>query len=123
MYELADPLHSLSSGHGGAKNGLGPTVYAKIFVNGIPAKILIDMGSPATIISLEYVMRVMVVEWKKWLHEQWKRATLQRLTPPDVSLKDYGGHPLSIIAQTSQLLSYGNRSICASILAQKGAQD
>lgn len=38
---------------------LGPTFKAKISVNGVSTEALIDTGSPATIISLEFVMAVL----------------------------------------------------------------
>ena len=37
---------------------LGPVIFTKIEVNGVPAKTLVDTGSLATIISLEFVLDV-----------------------------------------------------------------
>jgi hypothetical protein len=120
--DSAGKLHRMSGKDGGTGGGLGPTIYTKVCVNGVPAKTLIDTGSPATIISLEFVMSIMMGERRKTQsREQWKIDTLKRLTPPTVSLRNYGGHPLAVIAQTPLQLSYGDRSIDTTVLIQKGA--
>jgi hypothetical protein len=67
-------------------------------------------------------MSIMMGERRKTQsREQWKIDTLKRLTPPTVSLRNYGGHPLAVIAQTPLQLSYGDRSIDTTVLIQKGA--
>jgi len=89
----------------------------------LTAKTLVDTGSPATIISLKFVMGIMVGERKEdQSREQWKVDTLNRLALPDVSLKNYGGHPLNIIAQTPLRLSHGGQTVDATVLIQKEAQ-
>lgn len=37
---------------------LGPTVFAPISVNGVVAKALVDTGSPATLISLSFILKI-----------------------------------------------------------------
>ena len=37
---------------------LGPSVTAKVLVNGVPTEALIDTGSPATVVSLDFVLNV-----------------------------------------------------------------
>ena len=97
-------------------------MYAEVCVNGTPTKTLIDTGSPATIISLETVMSIVVGERKEGQsREQWKVNTLGRLAPPDVSLRNYGGHLLNLIAQTPLQLSCGDRTVDATVLIQKEA--
>ena len=53
--------------------------------------------------------------------EQWRRSTLKKFTPPQVSLKNYGGDFLHIISQTPLTLSQGDYSVEATVLVQKGA--
>ena len=71
---------------------LGPTVFAPIEVNGITAKALIDTGSPATIISLAFVLRVLAGERSSdQTLEQWNEATHQKFASPDLALNNYRG--------------------------------
>jgi hypothetical protein len=118
----SDVLHSMSEAGNRGGGRLRPSPCAKVYVNGVPTKTLIDTGSPATIISLEFVMKIMVGEREEGQSkEQWKINTRKRLAPPDVSLKNYGGDPLNIIAQTPLQLSYGTQTVEATVLIQKGA--
>ena len=95
---------SMSGESGDEGSRLGPSLYTEVWVNGVPAKTLIDTGSLATIISLEFVMDNMVRERRTdQSKEQWRVDTLKRLTSPGVSLCNYGGDPLAIIAQTLSL--------------------
>ena len=90
----ADVLHSMSGVDDSGGSRLGPSVYTEVCVNGVPTQTLIDTGSPATIISLEFVMSIMVGERREdQSKEQWKIDTIKRLTTPSVSLRNYGGHP------------------------------
>ena len=38
---------------------LGPTVYVPVAVNGVSTDALVDTGSPATIVSLEFALKVL----------------------------------------------------------------
>ena len=120
--DSSDVLHSVSRVGDNTGGRLGPSVYTEVSVNGVPTRTLLDTGSPATIVSLEFVMSVMVGERKEGQSkEQWKIDTLRRLSRPDVTLKNYGGHPLDIIAQMPLRLSHGDRTMEATVLIQKGA--
>ena len=53
---------------------LGPTVYGPVTVNGVTTNALVDTGSPTTIVSLEFFLKVLHrnrpngqtdLEWKK----------------------------------------------------------
>ena len=39
--------------------GLGPTVYTAVTVNGVTTNSLVDIGSPTTIVSLEFALKVL----------------------------------------------------------------
>ena len=122
LEESSDVLHAMSASQAGPISRLGPSVFAEISVNGVPATALVDTGSPATIISLEFVMRVMLAERKeRQSPEQWRADTLKRFTFPDVSLRNYGGHPLDILSQTLLRLTRGNCTVDTAVLVQKGA--
>ena len=120
--DSSDVLCTMSGDEKGSENRLGPSVLAEIHVNGVPTTALIDTGSPATIISLDYVLSLMRGEREEGQSpEKWRAATLKRFAPPEVSLKNYGGHPLNILSQTKLHLTQGKHAIEATVLVQKGA--
>ena len=93
-------MQTLSSGETSPRSELGPTVLTPLTVNGITTTALVDTGSPATIISLEFVIRVLVAGRKKdETPEQWKQATYDKFSRPSVTLNNYGGKPVDIMAQ------------------------
>ena len=101
---------------------LGPTVLAEVKVNGIPTRTLVDTGSPATIVSLDFVLDVLAIEkGRQQTPEQWKEEKLKRFSPPEVSLKAYGGHELDILSQIDLRLSQGKWSVDVPVLVQQGA--
>ena len=62
-------------------------------------------------------MEVMVSEKKpNKTREQWRQATTDRLKPPEVSLRNYGGHPLNIIAQIRLQLRQGDHMVDTMVL-------
>ena len=101
---------------------LGPSVTAKVLVNGVATEALIDTGSPATVVSLDFVLDVFVKE--KAEHQtpaQWREETSKKFSPPSVSLKAYSGHKLNIISQVCLQLTHGGRTVEAIVLVQEGA--
>ena len=57
--DTSNVMHTMSSGSSGGVRRLGPSVFAEIRVNGTPTKALIDTGSPATIASLDCILRIL----------------------------------------------------------------
>ena len=101
---------------------LGPTVYDTVAVEGISVEALIDTGSPATIASLEFVLKVLKSNRpKEQTDAQWKESTRKKLKDPDVMLKNYGGHRLDFIAQIELTLSRGQYQLITTILVRKDA--
>ena len=101
---------------------LGPTVFAPISVDGISTEALVDTGSPATIVSLEFVLRVLQKNRpKNQTNDQWMEQTQERFKDPDVVLKNYGGQQLDFIAQIDVTLSRGDRQVNSVVLVRKGA--
>jgi hypothetical protein len=67
-------------------------VFAPISVNGVSTEALVDTGSPATIVSLEFVLRVLRKNrTKNQTNDQWMELTREKFKDPDVVLKNYGG--------------------------------
>ena len=108
--EAAGTLNTMEATGDAPGARLGPTVCTPIEVNGITTKALIDTGSPATIISLAFVLRVLAGErTSDQTLEEWKEATHQKFASPDLALNNYGGQRLSLIAQIELTLLQGDR--------------
>jgi hypothetical protein len=73
-----------------------------VAVNGVSTKALIDTGSPATIISIDFILKVLARQQdSNQTIQQWKAKFLA----PCVSLQNYGEHRLDIPAQIRVTLS------------------
>ena len=78
---------------------LGPTVYTPVEVNGVATDALVDTGSPATIVSLQFALKVFRQNRpEKQTEDELIKATRGRFKDPNVTLKNYGGHQLDFIA-------------------------
>ena len=101
---------------------LGPTVYTPITVGGVTTDALVDTGSPATIVSLEFALKVLQhCRPKEQNDAQWIQLTREKFKDPDVTLKNYGGHLLDFIAQIELTLSRGGRKLTSTVLVRKDA--
>ena len=106
------------------KTKLGPTLFASVAVNGVPTDALVDTGSPAPIISLEFVLKVLANEWTlNQTVQGWKEPTHKKLVSPKVSMQNYGGHRVDIMAQIEVSLSQGERQVDVVVFFQKGDPD
>ena len=115
-------LKTVAVESGGEDGQLGPSVTTEIYVNRVPTEALIDTGSPATIVFLDFVLDIFVKEkTDRQTPAQWKEATSKRFSPPTVLLKAYSGHKLNILSQVALTLSHGNRTTDARVLVQEGA--
>ena len=105
---------------GGKK--LGPAVYTEVHVNGVPTRALVDTGSPATIISLDYVMDLLAAQrTPQQTPAQWEEETLKKFSPPEVALSAYGGQSLDVLSQIPLQLSQGDRVVKGVVLVQQDA--
>ena len=91
-------------------------------VNGVPTEALVDTGSSATIVSLDFAMKVFAKERDKFQSTaEWQDKITEKFSDPEVTLKNYGGHRLDIMAQVLVSLTQGEHQIEAMVLVQKGA--
>ena len=105
-----------------AKSRLGPTVFFPVKVNGMLTNALVDTGSPATIFSLQFVLRFLTgLRKPDETDEQWRQATMKKFQDPDVILKSYGGQRLDFMAQVELSLSRGDRETKRTVLVRKDA--
>ena len=106
----------------GESSCLGPSITAEIHVNGVPTCALIDTGSPATVISLDFVLDVFVKGRPQGQSPgEWGEVTMKEFDPPSVMLKAYSGHQLDVCYQVHVRLARGGKSTGAVILVQEGA--
>ena len=107
----------------GVSNTLGPTITARVEVNGVSTDALVDTGSPATILSLDFAMEVMTKERNQYSSvDEWKIGTTKKFTPPEVALKNYGGGRLDITAQIMLCITQGDAcKVNARVMVKQGA--
>ena len=83
---------------------LGPSVMARVNVNGMPTQALIDTGSPATVFSLEFLLDVFVRQkTEQQTLVDWQVEMFKKFSPPTVLLRAYSGHTLDVVAQVGHL--------------------
>jgi hypothetical protein len=98
---------------------LGPV---DVEVNGVKTTALVDTGSPATIISLDFVLHILADKRDRSLTSaQWRESTLRKFFALDVSLKSYGGHRVDILSQIPLQMKLDNKCAEAVVLVQKEA--
>ena len=103
---------------------LGPTVYADLEFVGCRVNALVDTGSPATIVSLDFLLDSLTKgRAKEQTPTEWKSEVRHRLKPPEVTLHSYGGGGLDIVGQILVTLRCGPHHHTAVVLVQKQAPE
>ena len=115
----AGVLNVVPSTESAGNSRLRPTVYFPVEVNGILTNALMDTGSPATTVSLQFILKVLAKLWSDETDEQWREATRKKFHDPDVILKSYGGQQLDSMAQIEVSLSQGDRETKKTVLVRK----
>ena len=101
---------------------LGPTLTSKVEVEGASMDALLDSGSPVTIVSLGFVLKVFA-EKKPNEHtkDQWKAEVRERITRTAVKLRTYGGETLALVGEVTVSMRRGEHHTEATILVQNKA--
>lgn len=80
-------LSTVSATEDDGRPRLGPTVLVDVEVNNVKTPALVDTGSPATIISLDFVLKVLAEQRDRSLTPAlWKDETLKKFSVPEVEL-------------------------------------
>ena len=117
----AEVLNVVSSAESAGRSRLGPTVFLPVRVNGTPINALVDRGAPATIISLQFALKVLTqLRRSDETDKQWREATMKNFHDPNVVLKRYGGQRLDFMAQIELSLSRGDQEM-KTVLVKKDA--
>ena len=120
--EAAPTTHNVSPIGGTSGSILGPAVTVKLGVNGVLTDALVDTGSPATIVSLKFILKVLAdSKNSQQTAEEWRKETMKKFSAPAVTLTSCGGDRLNILAQIPVVLSQGELRTDAMVLVQKGA--
>ena len=102
------------------KRLLGPTLSAVVKFEGTEVQALLDTGSPVTIVSLGFLLKVLA-KWKEQDAREWKEEVRRRLSPPELVLRNYGGGELNVIKQMTATIRRGEHECETTVLVQKGA--
>ena len=101
---------------------LGPTLATEVLFEGVPVCALLDTGSPVTIVSLSFLLKALAQQrTKDQTPAEWEEAVKLRLSPPTLTLQNYGGDELSIVRQLTAVISREDHSCEATVLVQKNA--
>ena len=71
-------------------------------VEGKPAKALVDTGSPASILSLEFLIRTSAHKEERQFQEAIRESVKSRLQPTPFHLKSYSGQNIPIVKQVRE---------------------
>ena len=81
-------------------------MFVKVGVNGVLTDALVDTGSPATIVSLKFMLKILAdSKDSKQTVDEWRKETMKQFSAPAVTLTSCGGDRLNIIAQIPVVLS------------------
>ena len=115
-------VHNVSPIPGSRAYTLGPSVIVQLGVNGVLTDALVDTGSPATIVSLKFILQVLAESKDgQQTAEEWRKKTMEWFSAPAVTLTSCGGERLDIFAQIPVVLSQGEQNVDAVVLVQKDA--
>ena len=102
---------------------LGPMPTVEVLFEGVPTRALLDTGSPVTIVLLNFVLQALAKqrELESQTPTEWEQVVKARLSPPKLTLQNYGGSDLDIIRQTTANISRENYACNATVLVQEDA--
>ena len=99
---------------------VGPTLATEVCVEGKLAKALIDTGSPVSLISIEFLLQALLpVVFDKETPAKKIEVLRARVQPPSMVVRNFGGHQVNVICQTTVTLSHKGRKHKVTILVQK----
>ena len=99
---------------------LGPKLTTEILLEGHPVQALLDTGSPVSIVSIDFLLKVLLTAASSdQTEEDLKDAARKRIKPPTISVRSFGGGEVNIIGQVTVNVSLGEHSCQAVMLVQK----
>ena len=120
LQKVTATMRSVSSKARGNGLGLGPVPMAEVELEGEPVQALLDTGSPATIVSLEFLLKASAK--KKPLSQSpdaWRKEMGRRLEPTPLALRNYGGGQLPVVRQVRTTICRPGHELEAVVQVQK----
>ena len=123
LSDIVTTMHTITSQEDKSGVELGPTLTSKVQLEGCPVDALLDTGSPASIVSLEFLLEALAKQKKpEESPQQWRARVEKRLQePPGALLRGFGGETLDLVCQVAVNLVRGDNDITAKVQVQKGA--
>ena len=122
LSEVVATMRVLKTGEREDESTLGPTLATEVLFEGVPVRALLDTGSPVTIVSLSFLLKALTQQQTKdQTPAEWEEAVKLWLSPPTLTLQNYGGDELSIVRQLTAVISRKDHSCEATVLVQKNA--
>ena len=123
LQKMSATMHGVTSDSENQKCiDLGSVVYAEVKFEGRPVQALIDTGSPATIVSLEFALQALADQRRPdQSPSDWELEMTQKLQQPAIRLHSYGGEQLNIVRQLTATIQSGMYSKTAVVLVQSNA--
>ena len=83
---------------------------------------LLDTGSPATIVSLDFLLQTLAKQkGENETAQAWRARVEKRLEPPSIPLRSYGGQPLNIVGQITVNICRGDHKASVGVHIQQAA--
>ena len=102
---------------------LGPTLKVKASIEGCPTEALIDTGSPVSLVSIDFLLRALVMTMEDGAtQDDITRALRARLEDPELTVRNFGGNEVNIVGQATVTVSCGEHRSRTTVLIQKGTQ-
>ena len=122
LSDIVTTMHTITSQEEKGGLELGPTLTSKVQLEGCPVDALLDTGSPASIVSLEFLLEALAKQRKpEESPQQWRTRVEKRLQePPGALLRSFGGETLNMVCQVTVKLVRGSHDITAKVQVQKG---
>ena len=120
LTESRTRILGISSTSENAKAHLGPIISTTVELEGTTTDVLIDTGSPATIVSLEFLIEARQKQKPtNQSLEEWEESFKSSISAPEVTLQNYGGDQINIVGQTKVVIKRGPYSLETTVQVQR----
>ena len=107
--EVTATTHGIKTTVG--RSSLGPSITAELKLERSPVHPLLDTSSPATIVSLEYLIWTLLKKPQHQPREEWEKDLKARVEPTIITVQKYGGGRLNVVGQIKVTLEKSPRML------------
>lgn len=120
--QVMGTMHNIKPSRASQDAALGPTPMSQITLDSVLVEALLDTGSPISIVSLEFYLKVAAQNRKPdQSPAEWGKEVCENLKPTTVSLRSYGGDELEIVSQVTCHLGRDGYQVKTVLQVQRGA--